>query len=157
MVFISQAMPSSALGVLPGCGHYLVEEAAEAIVPMIHEYLRARYLHAPHGHDDTSGLVMLQLERRPPWVELEEDERFDQALRRGRIVFTLHGKKLRGGWTLVRTSGRKWLLIKRRDRWASTVDIARAKPRSVQSRRLLAGIARDNGGNIAKAATGDPA
>ena len=89
--------------------------------------------------------------------ELEDDERFDQALRRGRIVFTLHGKKLRGGWTLVRTSGRKWLLIKRRDRWASTVDIARAKPRSVQSRRLLAGIARDNGGDIAKAATGDPA
>ena len=74
---LGEAMPSSALGVLPGCGHYLVEEAAEAIGPMIHEYLRARYLHAPHGHDDTSGLVMLQLERRPPWVDLEEDERDD--------------------------------------------------------------------------------
>ncbi|MDP9297170.1 MAG: alpha/beta hydrolase [Actinomycetota bacterium] len=74
---LSEAMPSSALGVVPGCGHYLVEEAGETIGPMIHEYLRARYLHAPHGHDDTSGVVMLQLERRPPWVDLEEDEHDD--------------------------------------------------------------------------------
>ena len=88
--------------------------------------------------------------------ELEDGESFDEALRRGRIVFTLHGKKLHGGWTLVRTSGRKWLLIKRRDRSASETDITKAKPRSVLSRRLLAGIARDEGGDIAKAATGDP-
>jgi len=88
--------------------------------------------------------------------ELEGDESFDAAMRRGRIVFTLHGKKLLGGWTLVRTGGRKWLLMKRRDRSASETDIATAKPRSVLSRRLLAGIARDEGGDIAKAATGDP-
>jgi 2-hydroxymuconate-semialdehyde hydrolase len=74
---LSDSMPSSALGLLPGCGHYLLEEAADTIGPMIHEYLRARYLHAPHGHDDTSGVVRLQLERRPPWVDLEEDEADD--------------------------------------------------------------------------------
>src|SRR5437870_10378553 len=89
--------------------------------------------------------------------ELEPGERFEDAMRRGRIVFTLHGKKLKGGWTLVRTDGRRWLLIKRRDRAASdTLDITTAKPRSVLTRRLLAGIARDEGGDIAKAATGDP-
>ena len=88
--------------------------------------------------------------------ELEGGESFDEAMRRGRIVFTLRGKKLRGGWTLVRTGGRKWLLMKRKDRYASEADIAAAKPRSVLSRRLLAGIARDEGGDIAKAATGDP-
>jgi len=45
---------------------------------MISEYLRARYAHTPHGHDDqASGIVMLQLERRPPWVDLEQDERDD--------------------------------------------------------------------------------
>ena len=88
--------------------------------------------------------------------ELEADEPFDVAMRRGRIVFTLRGKKLRGGWTLVRTGGRKWLLMKRKDRYASETDIATAKPRSILSRRLLAGIARDEGGDIAKAATGDP-
>ena len=43
---------------------------------MILEYLRARYLRAPHGHDHAhDGIVRIQLERRPPWVDLEEDER----------------------------------------------------------------------------------
>lgn len=75
---LNEAMPSSTLGLLPGCGHFLVEEAGETIGPMIAEYLRARYAHAPHGHGDPNeGIVMLQLERRPPWVDLEEDERDD--------------------------------------------------------------------------------
>jgi pimeloyl-ACP methyl ester carboxylesterase len=75
---LNEAMPSSTLGLLPGCGHFLVEEAADTIGPMIAEYLRARYAHAPHGHGDTKdGIVMLQLERRPPWVDLEEDEHDD--------------------------------------------------------------------------------
>ncbi len=74
---LNDALPSSALGFLPGCGHFIVDEAADTIGPMISEYLRARWLHAPHGHDDTSGVVMLQLERRPPWVDLAEAEADD--------------------------------------------------------------------------------
>lgn len=75
---LNAAMPSSTLGLLPGCGHFLVEEAPDTIGPMIAEYLRARYAHAPHGHSDPKdGIVMLQLERRPPWVDLEEDEHDD--------------------------------------------------------------------------------
>ncbi len=79
------------------------------------------------------------------------------ALERGELKFVLHGKKLKGEWVLVRTRGRQWLLIKHRDRSASkTKDITAAAPRSVQSRRLLAGIAKAGGGDVAKAATGDP-
>jgi pimeloyl-ACP methyl ester carboxylesterase len=75
---LNGSMPSSTLGLLPGCGHFLVDEAADTIAPMISEYLRARYAHAPHGHADPSaGVVMLQLERRPPWVDLEEYETDD--------------------------------------------------------------------------------
>jgi bifunctional non-homologous end joining protein LigD len=86
-----------------------------------------------------------------------ETDDVGKALRAGELRFSLHGKKLKGGWVLVRTGGRKWLLIKRKDQYASkTIDITAAKPRSVKSRRLLAGIARDEGGNVAKAATGDP-
>jgi bifunctional non-homologous end joining protein LigD len=86
-----------------------------------------------------------------------ETDDVGKALRAGELRFTLHGKKLKGGWVLVRTGARKWLLIKRKDRYASkTVDITTAKPRSVKSRRLLAGIARDEGGNVERAATGDP-
>jgi pimeloyl-ACP methyl ester carboxylesterase len=70
---LGDRIPSSTLGVLPGCGHDLVREAPETLFPMIVEYLRARYARAPHGHEDLSGLVMLQLERRPPWLD-EHDE-----------------------------------------------------------------------------------
>jgi hypothetical protein len=48
-------------------------------------------------------------------------------------------------------------MIKHRDQYASTEDITAAQPKSAVSRRLLAGIARDNGGNVELAATGDPA
>jgi pimeloyl-ACP methyl ester carboxylesterase len=75
---LNDAIPTSTLGVVPGCGHDLPAEAAPTIAPMIFEYLRARYLKAPHGHDHASdGIVRIQLERRPPWVDLVEDERDD--------------------------------------------------------------------------------
>ncbi len=74
----------------------------------------------------------------------------------GAIKFALRGKKLKGAWRLVRTRGRQWLLIKSRDRSASTVDVTLAKPRSVLSRRLMAGIAKAAGGDVEKAASADP-
>jgi pimeloyl-ACP methyl ester carboxylesterase len=76
---LQDAIPASSLGVLPGCGHCLVEDAADTIGPMILEYLRARFLHQSHDHAaEPGGVVMLQLERRPPWVDLEEYEREDE-------------------------------------------------------------------------------
>jgi pimeloyl-ACP methyl ester carboxylesterase len=75
---LNEAIDSSTLGLLPGCGHFLPDEAPETIAPLIAEYLRAMYLKAPHGHaEDKPGVVMLQLERRPPWVDLAEDEADD--------------------------------------------------------------------------------
>lgn len=69
----------------------------------------------------------------------------DAALAKGDLKFTLYGKKLRGSWVLVKMRERQWLLIKHRDRAASTEDIAAAKPRSAVSQRTLAGIARRAG------------
>ena len=86
----------------------------------------------------------------------------DAAVKRGELKFTLEGEKLRGGWVLVRTRGRQggskpaWLLIKHRDEWASKEDVTELAPRSVVSSRLLVEIARDEGGDVEKAATGDP-
>jgi pimeloyl-ACP methyl ester carboxylesterase len=81
---LNDAIPTSTLGLLPGCGHELTDDAAATIAPMILEYLRARYLKQPHaaahGHDADhahDGVVRIQLERRPPWVDLEDDERDD--------------------------------------------------------------------------------
>jgi bifunctional non-homologous end joining protein LigD len=87
----------------------------------------------------------------------------DAALAKGDLKFTLHGKKLKGSWVLVRTHGfgsskpgKSWLLIKHRDDYASTEDIATEKPRSAISNKLLAEIAQAGHGDVAKAATGDP-
>src|ERR1700676_2282708 len=90
-----------------------------------------------------------------------ESEDVEKALKAGDLKFNLQGKKLRGSWVLVRTRGfgggskESWLLIKHRDEFASTEDIAAEQPLSVLSGRLLADIARDGGGDVAKAATGD--
>ena len=88
--------------------------------------------------------------------EMVDDAEPVAALRKGELRFVLHGRKLTGRWTLVRTGPRKWLLIKGRDEWASRTDITEAEPRSVRTKRLLAQIARDAGGDVEKAATGDP-
>jgi bifunctional non-homologous end joining protein LigD len=78
------------------------------------------------------------------------------ALRKGDLTFTLHGRKLTGGWSLIRLRGRQWLLIKRRDRHASAEEITLAAPRSVLTGRTLAQIAAEEGGDVAKAASADP-
>jgi pimeloyl-ACP methyl ester carboxylesterase len=58
---LQDAIPSSALGIVPGCGHLLPEEAPETIYPIIAEYLRANYRKEPHGHG-AGGPVLIPLE-----------------------------------------------------------------------------------------------
>ncbi len=94
------------------------------------------------------------------WVPESPD--VDAALRKGDLKLSLHGRKLHGSWVLVRTRGRPgesgspWLLIKHRDEWANKEDITELAPRSAVSARLLVEIARDEGGDLKKAADGDP-
>ena len=78
------------------------------------------------------------------------------ALRKGELTFTLRGRRLKGGFSLVRLRDRHWLLIKRRDGYASTKDITVAAPTSARSGRTLAQIAADAGGDVVRAASGDP-
>jgi bifunctional non-homologous end joining protein LigD len=65
-----------------------------------------------------------------------------QALHKGRLEFTLKGKKLHGRWILIRLNKTihdrqpSWLLIKRHDEWAksdSSLDIVQELPESVIS------------------------
>ncbi len=65
---LSAAIPASTLGFVPESGHLLLDDAFDSIGTMILEYLRARYLRAPHDH---GGITMLQLERRPSGVDPE--------------------------------------------------------------------------------------
>lgn len=69
----------------------------------------------------------------------------DAALAKGELKFRLRGRKLNGSWVLVRTRHGQWLMIKHRDRFASTADVTQTRPLSVVSRRTMAGIARAAG------------
>jgi bifunctional non-homologous end joining protein LigD len=73
-----------------------------------------------------------------------------RGLAKGHLSFRLAGKKLRGGWHLVRLRKRpgekrsNWLLIKQRDKAARTThdrDILREMPLSVKTGRSLEEIA----------------
>jgi bifunctional non-homologous end joining protein LigD len=72
------------------------------------------------------------------------------AVRKGKIDINLHGFKLGGAFTLVRTGGRRnadpkdaknWLLIKKRDQFATTENVFDAHPRSVLSGLTLEELA----------------
>jgi DNA ligase D-like protein (predicted 3'-phosphoesterase) len=63
------------------------------------------------------------------------DEAMEEALANGHLSFWLEGEKLRGGWSLRRTGGRQWLLVKRRDDGAD----ARRNPVSTQPESVLSG------------------
>jgi len=88
--------------------------------------------------------------------EPENTEDVSAAIRKGELKFSLKGKKLMGSWALVHTRDRQWLLIKHRDYYAADVDVAEVAPASILTRRTLAEIAEDEGGDVRKAATGDP-
>ena len=72
------------------------------------------------------------------YESLNEDESMAEALQNGTARFWLNGQKLRGGYTLRRTSGGakpQWLLMKRRDEEAD----ARRNPVSSEPRSVLSG------------------
>ncbi|HEY5883633.1 MAG TPA: DNA polymerase ligase N-terminal domain-containing protein, partial [Pyrinomonadaceae bacterium] len=88
--------------------------------------------------------------------EPEETDDVGAALKKGELKFTLDGQKLKGSWVLVRTRNRQWLLIKHKDYYTTEEEVTEIAPASILTRRTLAEIAEDEGGNVKKAATGDP-
>ncbi|HEX4586138.1 MAG TPA: DNA ligase D [Burkholderiaceae bacterium] len=67
----------------------------------------------------------------------EAERQVRAGLEKGKLGFLLRGEKLKGSFALVRTAKdpKSWLLIKHRDRFASTVDI------TTQNRSVLSGVA----------------
>ncbi len=65
------------------------------------------------------------------------DEPMEDGLAAGHVSFRLDGEKLQGGWSLRRTDGRRWLLVKRRDEHAGNGDPVAERPESVVSGRTI--------------------
>src|SRR5437660_6766679 len=65
----------------------------------------------------------------------EAERRAREGLARGKLSFTLRGAKLKGSFTLVRSSDKKnWFFIKHKDRFVSTAPIIE------QDRSVLSGL-----------------
>jgi DNA ligase D-like protein (predicted 3'-phosphoesterase) len=85
----------------------------------------------PEGEHGAGPVIVWDRGSYPPLG----DEPVEQALSGGHLSFWLEGKKLRGGWTLRRIQGRRWLLVKRRDDEAD----ARRNPVSTQPESVVSG------------------
>ena len=70
-----------------------------------------------------------------------------EGLQKGHLTFILHGEKLQGEFALVKTrkDEKSWLLVKKKDHFATTKDILQEN-RSVVSRENLEEVAGDNPG-----------
>ena len=77
------------------------------------------------------------------WTFVEPGDDPVEAVKKGKLTFRLHGKKLQGEWALIRIRGRspkgnEWLLIKHRDQYAtSKLDVTERMPLSVVSNKSL--------------------
>jgi bifunctional non-homologous end joining protein LigD len=70
-----------------------------------------------------------------------------KGLYSGNLKFILHGKKLKGEYALFQMKGRgerSWILVKKKDRYASTKDITE-KNKSVLTNKTIAQVAKENG------------
>ena len=67
------------------------------------------------------------------------------ALEKGHISFTLQGKKMKGGWSLIhmKNRGKNWLLIKKDDEYADKRKKIINEDKSAKSGRTLAQIKKE--------------
>jgi len=64
-------LPRASVALLPGCGHFLLEDATETVAPLMFQWLRSQYLKVEHRHEP-AGPVTVYLGRRPPGEGGEE-------------------------------------------------------------------------------------
>ncbi|MDQ4006190.1 MAG: alpha/beta hydrolase [Actinomycetota bacterium] len=56
---LGDALPGATVSLLPGCSHYVGEDASETVLPLIGEYLRVHHLQETHPHH--AGLTAVDL------------------------------------------------------------------------------------------------
>jgi 2-hydroxymuconate-semialdehyde hydrolase len=62
---LGETIPGSTVALLPGCSHFVNEDAPQTVGPLLYEYLRSRYLGDRHAHAE-AGPVPVFLERPAP-------------------------------------------------------------------------------------------
>jgi bifunctional non-homologous end joining protein LigD len=99
----------------------------------------------PEGNYGAGRVIVWDTGR---WEAAEDPE---DGLRKGKLLFDLHGYKLRGRWTLVRTKRKgstpqkEWLLIKKPDAWSAQNGAAGFSQESVLSGLTLEELGESSG------------
>ena len=57
---LADLFPRASAAVLPGCRHFLPEDAPDTVAPLVFQFLRSQYLGTPHEHGST-GPVGIEL------------------------------------------------------------------------------------------------
>lgn len=68
---LGDVLARASVALLPGCGHFLLEDATETVAPLMFQWLRSQYLKVEHRHEP-AGPVAVYLGRRPPGEGGEE-------------------------------------------------------------------------------------
>lgn len=74
---LQDTLSDAALALLPGCSHFVTEDAPTTVGPLIHEFLRSRYLGERHAHAATAtGPVPVFLHRPEEggWMDVDPDD-----------------------------------------------------------------------------------
>ncbi|HXI11691.1 MAG TPA: DNA polymerase ligase N-terminal domain-containing protein [Thermoanaerobaculia bacterium] len=96
------------------------------------------------------------------WEFIEPGDDPVAAVRKGKLTFSLDGKKLKGEWALVQLKGpsqkgNEWLLLKHRDGYASSdFDITEEAPLSILSGRSVEEVDPQNVWQSNRSAAGKP-
>jgi 2-hydroxymuconate-semialdehyde hydrolase len=65
-----EALPAASIALLPGCSHFVTEDAAETVLPLVLQFLKSRYLgEGGHAHQHPAGAVGVEFGvsfERPP-------------------------------------------------------------------------------------------
>ncbi len=48
---LGEALPGATVAILPGCAHFVLDDAVDTVAPLISEYLKVHYLGERHGHE----------------------------------------------------------------------------------------------------------
>jgi pimeloyl-ACP methyl ester carboxylesterase len=64
---LQDELGDAAVALLPGCSHFVLEDAPDTVAPIVFEFLRIRYLGESHGHAPAPTPVELGVSfERPP-------------------------------------------------------------------------------------------
>ncbi|WP_205511167.1 non-homologous end-joining DNA ligase [Longitalea arenae] len=104
----------------------------------------------PPGNYGAGTVIVWDEGTYEPMEHIEDSKKAEKhllaQLHKGDLKIRLHGKKLKGDFALVHIKSSEdnaWLLIKKRDKYASTTDVTR-KAKSVQSGLTLEQVAKES-------------